>query len=227
MKFAMRHDSLTLMDVFIHELRNSLGAGILAADLPMSPETWEIARNSLINSVKVIEQFAEMRKHEEDKIVLHKERVSLKKIILQAAQSASYRKQNRKLNLELRSDYELCIDPSKIQQVFLNLLVNSYKYTAEDGVVDVRLWEDLYRIYVVIQDNGIGISSDLKAKLFQYGVQGKNSTEGKGIGLSLCKLILDAHSATIDVVSEGEGQGSSFIIKFFKNPLSGETQEAK
>jgi len=107
-------------------------------------------------------------------------------------------------------------DPHRMAQVISNLLNNSAKYTPAGG--RVRLSAEIRRPQVVIsvEDNGLGIPADMLERIFEIFAQIDRPQEkgntGLGIGLSLVKSLVKLHQGTIDVASEGPGQGSIFSV---------------
>ncbi len=106
-------------------------------------------------------------------------------------------------------------DPVKIKQVFLNLTDNSIKYTQEGGFVTISLVRVDGTIEFTVKDNGVGISAETKAKLFEKfsrGEGGKMNTGGSGLGLYLARQIAMAHKGEVIIDSEGLGKGSIFKV---------------
>lgn len=105
-------------------------------------------------------------------------------------------------------------DPTKLKQVFLNLTDNSIKYT-QKGYVKISLTREGDKIVFSVNDNGVGISPEAKAKLFEKfnrGDSGQANTGGSGLGLYLAKQIVLAHKGDIEVSSDGLGKGSTFKV---------------
>lgn len=107
-------------------------------------------------------------------------------------------------------------DEDRIEQVILNLLSNSIKYTPEGGEVyiDVELNEHI--VLLKIKDNGIGIPKEDLPRIFErfYRVDKARSRElgGTGLGLSIAQQIIEAHNGTIEIFSD-EGKGTEAVIK--------------
>jgi len=128
--------------------------------------------------------------------------------------------QNKHITLTFETPkYDECMastDPTKIKQVFLNVVDNSIKYTPEGGTVAMKLMRDgKNSIIFAVSDNGMGISPETKAKLFEKFSRGEGSkvnTGGSGLGLYLAKQIAIAHKGDIEVESEGLGTGATFKV---------------
>lgn len=125
-------------------------------------------------------------------------------------------------------DVIMRVDPNKIERTILNLLSNAIKFSNEDGIITVNLefTEDLLRI--IIEDNGIGINSEEKEKIFDKFVQVDNSltrnNEGCGIGLTIAKSFVELHKGVIRVSSE-INKGTKFIIELPRFEIDKESDE--
>lgn len=111
----------------------------------------------------------------------------------------------------------LSVDPERIKQVLINLIGNSLKFTPKNGKIIVALSKSDSKVMVQIKDNGVGISKENVAKLFQkFGLlresYQKSDTQGTGLGLYICKSIIELHGGKIWAESAGEGKGTTFTF---------------
>ena len=113
-------------------------------------------------------------------------------------------------------------DSVRLNQVLLNLLSNSVKYTHEDGAIRLSLYqeespkgEDYVRTHILVKDNGIGMSPEFMSKIFESYSRADNrrvhKTEGAGLGMAITKYIINAMEGSIEVESE-LGKGSEFHV---------------
>jgi CheY-like chemotaxis protein/anti-sigma regulatory factor (Ser/Thr protein kinase) len=106
-------------------------------------------------------------------------------------------------------------DPARLRQVIDNLLDNAVKYGGRHIVIATRSAADWTEISV--QDDGIGIASELLPQLFKPFVQGEQPLErpqgGLGLGLALVDRIVALHGGAISAQSEGAGRGSTFTVR--------------
>jgi two-component system phosphate regulon sensor histidine kinase PhoR len=110
------------------------------------------------------------------------------------------------------------IDPSKMQSVILNLVDNAIKFTPERGAITIRarkFQNNPKMALITVSDTGIGIPADDVDKIFTYLYQVKSSLEesrkGLGLGLYICKKLVDMHGGKIWVTSL-EKKGSTFYV---------------
>jgi two-component system phosphate regulon sensor histidine kinase PhoR len=133
-------------------------------------------------------------------------------------------------------DIRIFGDALRLRELFINLIENGIKYTEEGGSIYITLqkeypffgrdpsdWvegEKKECVKVIVSDTGIGIAKEDQERIFDrfFRVDKARSREqgGSGLGLSICKWIVEAHQGEIKVASE-LGKGSSFIVKL---PLS-------
>jgi PAS domain S-box-containing protein len=210
-----------------HELRNPLapiGNGLqlikIAKDDPALIErTRQMMDQQLKQMVRLIDDLLDLSRISNDRIALTKETTSLDRVIRQAVETSSplIHAQQHTLTIEL-PPHELLIeaDPVRLTQVFANLLNNAAKYTPAHGSITIRAEGHDGCATVRVIDNGIGISPDLLAEVFEMFVQVDNSERargGLGIGLSLVKRLVEMHGGTVEAVSPGLGLGSEFVVR--------------
>jgi signal transduction histidine kinase len=110
---------------------------------------------------------------------------------------------------------EVTVDEGRLKQVLLNLLSNALKFT-KVGSVRILVERGFGEVSILVVDTGIGVSREAQAHLFQKFVQaeGGHSREygGTGLGLVICKHLMEMMNGTITLVSEGEGQGTTMTL---------------
>lgn len=100
-----------------------------------------------------------------------------------------------------------------LSQVWINLISNAVKYVSNGGNIRILLNKEHEQIKVYISDNGVGMSDEVKNRIFEKFYQGdtSHSSEGNGLGLTLAKRIVDLHGGTIEVSSK-EDKGTTFTV---------------
>lgn len=115
-------------------------------------------------------------------------------------------------------------DADKLKQVLINLIDNSIKYTNAGGQISVGLWEEHASFCISVRDTGIGIKMTEQDQIFKMFEQSSSSQVNKvdspsaGVGLTVCKKIIEEHCGTIEVISQ-PGQGSEFVIRLPKKMI--------
>jgi signal transduction histidine kinase/CheY-like chemotaxis protein len=112
-------------------------------------------------------------------------------------------------------------DARRLEQVFFNLLSNALKFTPGGGRVTLETRIDDHEVEVRVVDTGVGIEPEFLPHAFDRFRQADSATTrsqgGLGLGLSIAKQLVEAHSGTIAVESAGRNRGSTFIVRL---PLS-------
>ena len=132
----------------------------------------------------------------------------------------------RNIHLHFDHSYEFPIwvnaDQERIEQVLINLLVNTLKYGKQDGWAIISIQIDEKKVKVAVKDNGEGIKFEYLPRIFErfYRVDQSRSREqgGSGLGLSIVKHIMEAHHETVTVESVF-GEGTTFTISLEKSKV--------
>jgi signal transduction histidine kinase len=108
-------------------------------------------------------------------------------------------------------------DPGRLEQIVSNLVVNAGKYTPPPGAIDVLIAHEGDAIALRVRDSGIGLEASLRERVFELFVPGPQQAEGGpgglGIGLAVVRRLTELHGGTIEVLSEGLGHGSEFVVR--------------
>lgn len=106
-------------------------------------------------------------------------------------------------------------DPLQMRQLFQNLLGNALKFHREGVVPEVRVYtlQKNESLEIIFEDNGIGIADEYQERIFGVfeRLHGRNEYEGSGIGLAICKKIVQRHNGIIEIQSQ-VGKGTKFIV---------------
>jgi PAS domain S-box-containing protein len=108
-------------------------------------------------------------------------------------------------------------DPTRLAQVFSNVLINAAKYTPAKGTIALTVERDGVSLSVKVRDSGIGIAAEHLPQIFEMFGQVESARDrsqgGQGIGLSLARGLVEMHGGTIHARSDGAGKGSEFEIR--------------
>ncbi len=162
-----------------------------------------------------IDELLDLAKGEVGMLELNTHTVDLSQMLREAADSVGpvVRSGGQSLSVELPDFFPLVrADISRIQQVVLNLLENATKFTPKDGAIKLKAKEKDSILIIEVQDTGPGISNDDKERIFEpYRrlISDKGRLSGLGLGLALCKTLVELHGGEIWVKSR-PGKGSTF-----------------
>ena len=227
----MKSDFLANMS---HELRTPLNSIIGFSDMLLTEEIGSlsamqrdfletVARNGR-HLLQLISELLDLSKIEAGHLQLMLESLDVRQLLHEAADSVRAQTDKRRHYFDLdvpREPLPVTADHVRVRQVLLNLLSNAIKFTPEGGRVRLvgRLEPDGVRVEVT--DTGIGISPADQAKLFREFVQLDPSAsrhyEGTGLGLALCKRLVELHGGRIGVDSD-HGRGSTFWFTLPREP---------
>ena len=128
--------------------------------------------------------------------------------------------EGEEIEIEMLADAPLRVDAdlTRLEQSIVNLLLNAIKYTLEGRQdQDYRGARGPAKRSISISDNGIGIAPDLLPRIFELFTQADRSLDrsqgGLGIGLFICRRLIELHGGTLTAISEGLGRGATFSIR--------------
>lgn len=211
-----------------HELRNPLaplrnGLEILRMVGGSSTEVEQvrsIMERQVAQMVRLIDELLDVTRIAKGSVSLQKGRVQLASVLRGALETSRpvIDARYHELTVDIPT-VPLFVDADELRlaQVFVNLLNNAAKYTEPHGRIQVLVRNDASTVAVSIVDNGAGIPREMLAKVFELFVQVDRSLErttgGLGVGLTIGKKLVELHGGSIEVTSEGPGQGSTFIVR--------------
>ena len=187
------------------------------AELMRSIDVIERNTQSILN---LVNQILDVRKIDKQQMQLHCTETELVGFTRGICKMFEYSAESEGIQFLLLPDAEQItawIDRSQFEKVIMNLLSNAFKYCSkEGGTVEVRLSATEKTVQLQVRDNGIGLDSSTLKHVFDRFYQGSNSRhlhiEGTGIGLNLCKMIVDMHHGTIEAANRTDTHGCVFTV---------------
>jgi PAS domain S-box-containing protein len=209
-----------------HELRNPLAAINNAVQLTLRPGSehsleWSkaVIERQARHLARLLDDLLDVSRITQGKIQLRKEHVDLSPIITRAVEVVRplFEKKRHTLNLAIaHGQLPVFADPTRLEQVLVNLLSNAAKYTEEGGHISVSAHRD-GEVIVTVKDDGLGIPPEMLPHVFELFAQVDRTLDrsqgGLGIGLTLARSLVRMHGGAIEAASEGPGKGSEFTIR--------------
>ncbi len=215
-----KNDFLSILG---HELRNPLtalmsGLEVLEAQPEDGADILQIMKRSVDNMSKLLDDLLDLNRISQNKIDLQPAAVNVEELLNYTIglceKLPEY--QNREVELTIEGAPVVHGDPTRLEQVFCNLLINAIKYTEDDGAIEITAREKEDHVLVEIKDDGIGIAPEPLKKIFDPFFQIKRfgkAASGLGIGLALSKRLVELHGGSITAKSDGPEKGTSIAVR--------------
>ncbi|MEW5920474.1 MAG: ATP-binding protein [Bacillota bacterium] len=210
-----------------HEFRTPLTSIIMGVAMMKTGQLGELTERGreILDAIeedcgrllRIADNLLELSRMETGSIAMEMEESSVYRMIKAALGTLKLQAEKRKIALYTKLPPDLPLirsDINKIIWVITNLVGNALRYTGEGGSITIKAMRKGTMIYFSVQDTGKGIAPEYHEKIFQKFIQIKNGDSpggGAGLGLTICKEIVEAHGGEIWVKSE-LGKGSTFTF---------------
>jgi signal transduction histidine kinase len=211
--------------VVAHEMRNVLAPMTSALEvlrtLPARSDAATRSRDLLARQVghmtRLIGDLLDAASAEQGKLRLSRQRIDLRSAVESAVESVRPDIDARQHQLEVDLPTAPVIvdgDPSRLEQVVVNLLGNAAKYTASGGQIHLSVEHVAGEARIRVRDTGIGLTAEALAGVFELFAQAEEGPRGGlGIGLSLARKLARLHGGDVTASSEGPGKGCEFVLR--------------
>lgn len=228
-KLEMESERLrsNLLRAISHDLRTPLAgiSGAVSTIIKNKNEISEEITDELLNGIyedsqwliRLVENLLSMTKIDEGKLKVGKEPELVEEVLSESLSHIKRRLNDADVEIDIPDELIFVpMDAKLIEQVFVNLVDNSLKYATSSCKINIRVYRDDDNAWFEFSDNGPGISDDLASHIFDRFYTGerksKDSRKGVGLGLSICKSIVNAHGGEIKVRNSQELGGAEFIF---------------
>lgn len=218
-----------------HELRNPLAPVRNAVEILRLPgvteveiaQTREIISRQVTHMVRLVDDLLDVARIARGKIQLRIERCDLSALVRQTTEDYRQTLTDAGVTLKLNVvDLPMWVsgDPTRIAQIFGNLLHNAAKFTPREGLVEVCANPNPEKTQAIIsvRDTGVGLDEHVLTHLFEPFSQADQKLDrdkgGLGLGLALVKGLVELHSGTVQAESDGPGKGSKFTLRIPLEP---------
>jgi signal transduction histidine kinase/ActR/RegA family two-component response regulator len=225
------HDADYRKDEFLaslgHELRNPLApirtsVGLLKhlyPDLAPVAKTYAVVERQIVHLTRLVDDLLDVARITSGKVALQPAPITLADVITHVMEICGGLAESRKHWIEISYPPEtimLNADRARLVQSLANVLANAVKFTLKPDRIIFKANVEGNNAIFSIRDFGLGLEPESVSRIFEIFVQAQTSAgqapSGLGIGLSLAKQFTEMHGGSIEVKSEGLGQGSEFIL---------------
>ncbi|HBI42581.1 MAG TPA: hybrid sensor histidine kinase/response regulator [Planctomycetales bacterium] len=214
--------------VLAHELRNPMAPILNAVQVLnlLGPadanikQACAIVERQVQQMVRLVDDLLDLTRIAQGKIELRQTTFDLAAAVARAIQTVTplFETQQHHLSAALPTEpLRMEGDQDRIVQVLVNLLTNAGKYTDKGGRIHLTAGREDGEVVLRVRDNGVGIESDMLARVFDMFTQIDHSLPrsrgGLGIGLTLVRQLVELHNGRVSAHSDGPGQGSEFVVR--------------
>lgn len=160
--------------------------------------------------IRLIENLLSMTKFDEGNMQIKKEMELVEEVVYEVVQRTSKRFIDHKIKVTVPENVIMVsMDGNLIEQVLINLIDNALKFTPKDSLIEIKAYEKCENVFFEVNDNGTGIPEKILPHIFEsFFTDGSNisdSRRGVGLGLAICKSIVEAHGGIIVAYNKKEG----------------------
>ncbi|WP_173712388.1 ATP-binding protein [Clostridium beijerinckii] len=160
--------------------------------------------------IRLVENLLSMTRFEGGNMKIKKNLELVEEVVYEAVQRTSKRLKDHEIKVTVPEDViMLSMDGNLIEQVLINLFDNAVKFTPKEALIEVKVYEEVGDVIFEVIDDGIGISEEILPHIFDRfftnGDKISDSRRGVGLGLAICKSIVEGHGGKISAQNKDEG----------------------
>jgi PAS domain S-box-containing protein len=212
------HELRTPMTVITGSLKTAMSEGISIQDKQTLLENAIEGAGALS---AILENLLELSRYQTGRLQIHREAVDLSSIANNIIEKLKPHSEGHSFRREFASKLPFVeADPMRVERIIYNLLENAVKYSPENSEIKIFAQKKGEQIITGIADKGIGISKEDQDRIFEpFERLGKAARQGLGLGLVVCKRLVEAQGGQIWVESEpGKGSTFYFSLPVYKKP---------
>ncbi|HMA83219.1 MAG TPA: PAS domain-containing sensor histidine kinase [Candidatus Thermoplasmatota archaeon] len=217
-----------------HDLKNPLGP--LVNLLPIvekhtsqekDKKMLQVAQRNVNYMKNLVQNTLELARLNSPNTTLSKKDVNLRKHIEESIEQNNFLFKEKKISVSVQISKDIIVhaDIIRLEELFNNLLNNAVKYNKEHGHIKINAFEKGDTVTISIEDDGIGMTSEQIDHIFDEfykADESRHDFESSGLGMAICKQIVEKHNGTIWAESDGLDKGSTFFVTLPKKPVKKE-----
>lgn len=217
---ALSHDLRTPLTILVG-LADSLAMSRPALD-GKQKDTAETVRDQAMRLAGLVENLLDMARLHAGEIKLRREWQPLEEVVGASLQLLERALDEHPVRVDLPADLPLLeFDAVLVERVFCNLLENAAKYSPAGSSIEITARRDNGMVEIAVRDYGRGIPSDRQGRIFEMFVRGapESAIPGVGLGLAICRAIVEAHGGTIAATHCDPGTRFTFTLPVGEPPI--------
>lgn len=194
-------------------------------EVTLTPERVEIIKTEIGHLRRLVDDLSTLSQVEAGGLNILMEEIQPSQLLRRLAQAYQPITEKVGVLLETKITDELITiraDEGRLQQVLKNLIENALRYTPEKGCITLSVARFGTMVEIIVEDSGSGIDADDLPYVFERFYRADKSRSGNngkmGLGLAICKALVQAQNGSIHAESPGKGQGTSMIVRFTTSP---------
>jgi signal transduction histidine kinase len=208
-----------------HELRTPLTSikgwseTLVSGNLEDKEETMlglQVITKETERLIGLVEELLDFSKFQSGEMKIQQQTVNISRLLAEIGRQFGVTGQHKGVWLEANIPEEpLCItgDQNRLKQVFVNLLDNAFKFTGANGLIRLAAAKNGREVWISVEDNGEGIAPEDLPKVTEKFYKGRSKHAGSGLGLSICKEIVQLHGGVFQIESSlGKGTKVSVML---------------
>lgn len=210
-----------MTNLIAHDLKNPLNVLMGLSQQSLNQEKRELMYHSSRNMLELINNMLEVYEAQEKSMQLNPSTFALNSLFEEVVSDMRFLLDKKKLTVILDTIEGLIVeaDAYLIKRLLVNLLSNAIKYSPLNGKIQIKTTlDEQQQIIISVKDEGVGISQSLQDKIFEPFVKEQNLLGSSGLGLTFCKMAIDAHNGHITIDS-APNQGTTFYVYLPKSRL--------
>lgn len=213
------HFKERMTGMIVHDLKNPLNNILNSNAIPDNNFREQLVMQSGFDMLNLVENILDVYKLKETGLKIYKEQVNLNKILESNAIEIALYLNEKELRLDIPPQHLPAIfaDKKLIKRIFSNLLSNAVKFSPVRNIITVSFkMKNEKDVWISVHNNGPAIPKEKQAHIFenfgQYELRNMGIAASTGLGLSFCKMAVEAHGGEIGVISEKEGAEFWFTL---------------
>ncbi len=207
-----------MTSMIVHDLKNPLNTIVNIDSEKATKDQFKNVQNSGTQMLNLVMNILDVNKYEQTAMQLDLKSISIEDVVNLAVDNISFLVQQKNISIikQINSSYTLLVDAEIVKRIFVNIFTNAIKFSPQNGEITIKTTElGSDYIQISVKDNGEGIPKEHISTIFdqykQVSAKKSGNVKSTGIGLTFCKIAVEAHNGIINIESD-TGKGFEIIF---------------